>query len=381
MKILFLSYDIGLTASGIISERILRELINQGNEVVVITQLSFSKDITGCRMVEIPNCLKENTFLSRLWNKIISYFFYPFNSNFIWRLRTVVKAIGILNMWKPDCIYCRTSPTDPLFVGICLKYIYNIPLISNLTDPLPPPIEYIKNTRVRNQLTKQARKIIKNSDLLAMGTEQAIIYQQRITGLSFSNKVFVSPDPVPFNGLKIVKQNKSQRVRLLYLGAIYGSRNIYPLLEAIKLLRDIHFNIVLDIFGPIHTLDDKYQFVKQHKFATNLDEIISDSDILVDLDGDDSEPVFVSSKLKQYIVYNRPILSITPLGSPSSKLLKDLVTVCVVQNNKLDISDCLKVMIGYKYVDNDYIERLPIIHLNSSKSVVDNLLSKISSIN
>ena len=378
MKLLFISYNLGKTASGIISERVLREFLYQGDEVVVVTESNDTQYKLNCQVIEVKNVLREGSYLYRLWQKLISIFCIPFNSNLVWRIRVYYRMRKLFRKWRPEIIYCRTSPIDPCFVGALLKEKYSIPLCSNLTDPLPPPVEYIPEGKYRNRLIESAIKIISFSDLIGMGTQQGIDYQMRITGIKFSDKAFLSPDPIPYSGMRYFDYNNEAGIQLLYLGAIYASRNINPLICAIKQLRDQGHNISLTIYGSY--INHNADIVKCHQWIDNVDKIIGDFDILVDLDGDDEEPVFVSSKLKQYLVYNRPVLSITPKNSPTSVLLKDLATAEVVVNDSMQIIDRLGMMIKKEYNNNMYQERNHLLQLLSPSKIVTDLKCRLSAV-
>ena len=380
MKILFISYAIGHTASGIISERILNELVKQGNDIYVITSLCDKTNIPECKFVCVENYLNNHPIINSLRNKVLSFFTQPFNSNYLWRYQAYRRAKKILKTWTPDYIYCRTAPMDPCFVGIQLKERYKIPLVVNLTDPIPPPVEYLPQMNHRLNMIKNARKIIIRSDIIGMANEQAINYQQQITGIDFNKKSLISPDPVPYSNIEFINRTNSVSFNLVYLGKIYGSRNIYPLIKAINKLRENNVNICLDIYGTQIKLNESVDYVRCHRWATKIDDVIANSDILVDLDGDDSEPIFISSKLKQYLVYNRPILSITPPGSPSSRLLKDLYTVEVVVNNVEDIYNSLIILMNKKLTRDNYYERLSILQSFSSEIVVENLIKRIATL-
>lgn len=377
MRILFISYNIGKTASGIVSERILIELLKQGHEVKVIVESNELIATIPCHISVVRNIFAEGSTLFRIWYKLVTLFYDPFNLNYLWRYRAYRKAKKILEDWNPDFIYCRTSPIDPCFVGIKLKKKFAIPLVSNLTDPIPAPVEYLPLGRLRNILICQSKEIVDQSDLVGMGTQQAIDYQLRLLEKDDDSLFFVSPDTVPSCDLKYVERKSSNSFRLLYLGAIYGSRNIDPLINAIKRLRNEGVEAVLEIYGGRVSLPEKVSFVRCYEPTSDIDSLISEVDVLVDLDGDDAEPVFMSSKLKQYLVYDRPILSITPENSPTSILLRDLCTANVTKNQVDSILDAIKSINAKQYLSEDYYERLSIIRRFSQEKVVKNLLTQV----
>lgn len=376
MRLLVLVHEVGNTASGIVSQRVIEELDNRGHEIVVVT--SRSTVVDSEKIICCNDLISSGTFFSRAIDKLKRIVgLDTFNSNFSWRLRAYYRSLRIVSQWRPDFIYCRTSPIDPCFVGIRLKNRFKIPLLVNLTDPLPPPTEYLANEKIRAVLSKSASFIMSNADLVSMGTEQALIYQERITGIDISSKSFISPDPVPYDTIRYLKVNQHSDINLVYLGAIYGSRNIAPLIEAIKCLNSNGYSIKLKIYGNSR-LNIKEDFIEECGFLGDVEGALIESDILVDIDGDDLEPVFVSSKLKQYLVVNRPILCITPLNSPSSSLLEDIDSIRITRNEVDSICNNISYIIG-RVGTYDYNDRANLVNQLSPKVIVDNIISEVSS--
>ncbi len=62
-----------------------------------------------------------------------------------------------------------------------------------------------------------------------------------------------------------------------------------------------------------------------HPFSTNLKAVFERSRVLIDVDADIEEDVFISSKLKDYLSVNRMIVSITGKNSPSRKFYLELL--------------------------------------------------------
>lgn len=376
MRILVIVHDVGKTASGIVSQRIIDELLIQGFDIKVLAS-NFTKSYPqGIAYCISPFC-KIPKLLRRIIFKLCSILAIDsFNSNFLWRIRTYAKSQVILKKWKPDFVYCRTSPIDSCFVGIRIKNKYKIPLVCNLTDPLPAPIEYLPEGVIRNRRIKAAKLIINHSDLISMGTIEAMNYQQSVVGMNFSSKTFISPDSTPLGSITRVPVSSGRNIELLYLGAIYGSRNVHPLIEAVKLMRREGYPLLLRICGTIQS-KIREDFVLIESSVLDVNPKLANADILVDIDGDDMVPVFVSSKLKQYIVVDKPILSITPFNSPSYKLLKDLCTVKTVRNKVDDIYEALQYLIN-ESEHFDYSERNAIISNYSVSKIVSDIIHNVN---
>ena len=100
------------------------------------------------------------------------------------------------------------------------------------------------------------------------------------------------------------------------------------------------------------------------RFVGRTDDVrkaLLNSDLLLNLDGDDQVPVFISSKLKEYLCCCRPILSITPEGSPSRELTEGLSTVFSVANTCVSIEKQLLEIISQTLPAEMFKERMPVI--------------------
>lgn len=379
MKILFISYNLGRTASGIVSERVLRGLIEGGNDVRVITAENAALDIE-CEINELSSFLKQGSVLYRLWY----YRFLPlfmvdiFNGNVFWRWKALRCADKILRNWIPDCIYCRTSPIDPCFVGLKLKSRFSIPLVVNLTDPLPAPLEYVPEGRLREKLISDAKTIINGSDAILMGTKQAIDYECRVSEQPSQEKFAVSPDPVPTDFVVELSPQTSVSINLLYLGSIYGSRNINKLIAVIEKMRIEGIEVTLTICSEANKSSIQKDFIHYSGWVPDVIPMLSDADILIDIDGDDMYPLFVSSKLKQYLCVDRPILCITPKNSPASEMLMGMNTVTTCVNDFDAIYGSLKNIINSKCRMDYNEDRRDLLQILSTKHVVNNLMRLIN---
>lgn len=361
MKLLLITYNYGGTASGIMSNRMALALANSGNNLVVIcASLGYYKEHESVSVVVLPETM--------LWKKLLYYPVKglikilggsPYNSNLEWRFRARNKAKVIIREWNPDFVYCRTTPIDPCYVGLYLKKALGCRVIQHFTDPIPPPQEYI-NGRFQNRLfSKIANEVLRCSDYVSFGNEYMMDYMLDYLRVPYRSSFFVSYDIAPRNELLYIPREKNQVINLVYLGTIYQSRNPQPLFQAIQSISNDGHHIRLIIYdGHSQHLSDSIEF---RPYVNNTVEAMSMADVLVDLDGDDEKPVYISSKLKEYLPINRPILSITPSSSPSDHLLSGLITCKVVRNQTNCISEAIKELVSQSFTDDHFYERMRVL--------------------
>lgn len=379
MKILLLTYDFAQSASGKVTETIADELFIQGNTLLVLTrtskQCNKSYKIVRCKEI-CSNNIFRRYFYHLLW-KIYSK---TSEFDYRWQLKTIIYGIILCIKFKPDIIYARSTPFSPCIVASFLGKIMSLPVCCHFSDPLPAPVEYLSNFKARRYYDKVAKLIIKASDLISFNTQEAIEYEECEIGIQLKSKSFVSGDPCPKSGMQYFSQHFNQgKFYLTYLGNIYGSRNPYPLFEAISMLRREGVDISLHIYSN-KSFDTIYDFVFFEGVTDDISIVKEKSNVLIDIDGDDRCSVFVSSKLKDYLITNRPVLSITPIGSPSYNLLSGLTTIYITTNDVNSIYISLKQLLPRNFVASDYCDRQCLIEFFDKKNIVASLLIQLKNL-
>lgn len=371
-KILFISYVFDKnTPVGAGAKRVVSELANLGMHVMVVTAQHCSEKIPNVEIIVKKNFprlpVKLSNRLSNLFGKELLYF--------MWEIRAYFAGKRILdNNRDAIAIYTRANPIAVCPVGIRLRKKFNIPLLMHFTDPIPAPVEWCPDEHIRKRQIKQMLSFLPHVDLLSFGNKHMLLYQERVLGRSLDGISFISPDP-SFREMVFLplREDSDNTVKLLFLGNIYGNRNPMPLFEAIQTISDIP--VKLYVYG--NNSADFPSFVIKKSRTDDVRSVMQNMDILIDIDGDDETPVFISSKLKDYLSINRPILSISPLNSPSRDLLNGLKTAVTVKNTKKEISSALLKIIETNYSDEDYDERIEILKQFSAQTIAKEIATKI----
>ena len=383
MKILLITFYYGITASGVISKRVVDALAEKGHEIVVLTSSSAlsTESKSKVKFFYIPSLTDSCSLLARFFSRLQSQKFLSIY-HYFWVKRTYNKANSVIESLRPDIIYCRTSPIEACYVGEKLGSLYNIPILQHFADPIPAPVEYLPESRRRSVLIKRVKRIIEAANMVSFGNERMLSYVQEQINLPFFNKAFVSPDMASGSNIhyEIASSNKERTV-LTYFGNIYGGRNPSNLLNALLHLYNKGMKIEMRIYSTVMpSLLNKYPFIISKTVTSDIQHALCEADILVDIDGDDTEPVFISSKLKDYLLVNRPILSITPKNSPSCAILSNIVTARVVVNDQVEIENAIMYFISSMFSDADYSDRQPIIDYFSPQNVSNEIEKRLKSL-
>lgn len=380
MKILLISYSYDGSASGKITFRIAEELARRGHDLCVITAENNALRSGQYTIIEIKDFIKKGGFLDLLRTKVLTLLgFSAYNSHFVWRMRSWFRIRNLFKSWYPDWVYCRSTPIDACLVGTYVHKKYGIPTFQHFSDPLPAPS--CPDNSVRKRFLKQTRDIITHSEMISFSTIEMANYIESMLDKDFSSKIFEIPDATDNNPFYIQdSHNFSCPIILVYLGSIYGTRNPLPLFQSIEMLSTSGIDCKLVVYSDAPYNAVVPHFVEYRGYTLDVTSALLRADILVDLDGDDDIPVFISSKLKDYLVIPRPILSITPSNSPAYHLLNGIPTVWTTNNEKNSIAKTIKQIIKDSEMPQKYDERFRFAQRFSPKAVVDKVLGIVHSI-
>ena len=258
----------------------------------------------------------------------------------------------------------------------------NIPYLLHALDPMPSVKGWGEHPILRSAIIRSVRPYYEHASLVSASNKQMIDYQCKQLKLKAVKKSFFY-NPIKFHGDAIEIQplksiDPTKEVKLLYLGTLYEKRYSEHLLQSVQKLNNEGINTSISFIGQIN--DDSlmlkltsYSFVKVAPFQKDISDFIKGSDILVDIDANISNDVFISSKLNNYLSIPRPILSITPLNSPSENLIKDCKnSIKTAQHNIEEIYTAINNLLATDLFD--YSERTKLINELTLNSVGEKLI-------
>ena len=333
------------------------ELRLLGNEIAIV-----STERIGEKWSYGPHIIcSSHTFIPK---RILLWASNIFRVNLItyrWRKKALRESKKLINSFAPDIIYARSTPIMVCEVAAYLKKETGVPVMMHFTDPVPAPIEWDPDLGYRRRMIATMNKILPFADSVSFGNTSMLKYQQSLLSYSFLYKSFVLPDPVRCEKLYDGRRERQEVFSIVYLGALYGNRNPLPIFDAITNLNNNGHRCELIIYDINRTNLHVPSFVRFVGRTMDVKTALLNGDLLLDIDGDDTIPVFISSKLKEYLCCCRPILSITPKGSPSRELTEGLKTVFSVTNTCDSIKEQLIKVMDMSFSPILYKERETII--------------------
>lgn len=364
MRILLISERFGdQIPTGVISQMMAEELRLLGNDISVV-----STEHIGERWKYGPHVICDSHTI--IPKRILLWISNLLGINLItlkWRRKALRESRKLIASFTPDVVYARSTPIMVCEVAARLKKQYGIPVMMHFTDPVPAPIEWDPNIRYRRRMIKTMNRLLPFADSVSFGNTAMLRYQQSLINFSFLHKSFILPDPVRSENLYGGERERKDVYTIVFLGALYGNRNPKPLFEALACLNGKGYKCELVVYDTNRTNLIVPGFVKFVGRTQDIKKALSNSDLLLNIDGDDTIPVFISSKLKEYLSCCRPILSITPEGSPSRDLTKGLKTVFSVNNTCNSIKEQLVELFEITFPHEMFKERETIVHTFSPR--------------
>lgn len=317
MRILFITTELGKRAPGKVYDSFIDDYINKYGEdnVDIITTECNSKS----NNVKIYKRIYIHPRLRKLSVILFSI------DLFDWLLaKNIKKSIDIA---KYDIVFSLISLHNfmPLYLGNFIKkankknewFVYSV-------DAVPPPIGWGESPFYRNGLIKMMRAYFKKIDKFYSSNEVMLNYQLNLLDYSFSGEKGYIHTPGKYKEKKIFDKNNDGFFNLLYTGGIYGVRRPESLLDAFYKFTLQYDNTRLYFLGtnPVSIDLSKYDDSFKNKiifvsYTDDLEKYYQLADVLIDIDADLDNDVFMSSKFFNYIMINRPILSITRENSPT----------------------------------------------------------------
>ena len=347
-----------------------------------INQLRKNIDID----VIIANDIKKETIYDSLHPRIASLSINIFNLNVF--DFSLAKNISRKILKKDyDVILSMMSSGNflPLYVGsLVKKQNENIQWLNYCVDAIPPPKGWELSNLHRHSLKKMFRNQLKMCNKIYASNSVMLEYQLAILGRYYKGThgvLFTLPDIEDFTQLN---DSDTSSFNILYTGGLYQARKIDKLLIAIDYLVREGINIKLHLVGTnplsvpflsLNLSEDTVKSVVFHPYTSNLIGHYESADLLIDLDAEIKNDVFISSKFFNYIMVNRPVLCITSENSPVTKLIQDksITDIYVSPHDSGEIYQYLKLLITSKDKKSDLIIRDNTFLLESVKSLMEDL--------
>lgn len=303
--------------------------------------------------------------LSQRFNKLANIIFRRFLKDKIWELIFYKSHIKRIVNFNPDFVLSISHRGEEGVLNLGHKISCKVrkPHIIHLFDPIPPPKGWENFEVYRKSLIHGIRTALSKAHIVSMGNRYMLQHQDRYLDFDLMPKSFVFPDPISDQIHHMETEGASNT--FAYIGSFYGARSPEKLFVAFQNFLKNYPDALLYIVGKfnfdIGSFNLEKSTLSRITFIPWVDDIsciVEKVKVLIDIDAEIEGDVFISGKLKKYLAFNRPILSITNLESPTSDFLQNLKKTCFISNH--NVHNILeKLVISSQIVINkkDYDER------------------------
>jgi hypothetical protein len=301
---------------GICTGRLIRALLERGHRVTLLTSTKARTDFAHprLRILAAPSGLRY----PRAFFKTLAHLQGNIYSNYYLWSRTVARTDFRGDV--PDVFYGRAWPHASLVPAYELASRHRRPLILHFSDPFPSPSE---DVAADPRFFADLQTMIDAADALTFTNTEAIAYQRRFVRFDMQRAYVlnhVAPPPR-------ISGAPGTLGHFYYAGGLGTARPVGPLLDGFAVHVEkfpqhrLYFvGTARDYLMPeirARRLGEKIEVLP---FTSDLREIYRRAGALVSIDALIANPVYTPSKLIDYLVTDRPVLCLTPPGSPAAKL-------------------------------------------------------------
>lgn len=357
-KYLIIAMDMANLAAGIVFKRIVSAMSAYAKCEVVCPDVD-EKIISEVDVLPCP-CFK------RYHHKIENWSFHHYGlrlSEYLWGNKASVKLYSLIKRNDYDAIISMVygSNLAPLILGKRLSTKMKLPWAIYTVDAIPTPLTYLPDKELNKKIKQIVRKYCEPADALFAANPNMLKYElDCLEGFNGVSDVVLTP--CDFSNYPINKKNNNREIVFLYAGGLYGPRRLAELLKGFELLLKTMPNAKLVFVGDSNISQFKgFEYllesgaIEKHMFTKEIEYFYERADVLIDLNADVESDVFLSSKVCNYLSYNKPIVSISQDGSPVRKLMSGCETIIHSHHDYREIAEALGK--ATKMINADFSER------------------------
>lgn len=289
-------------------------------------------------------------------------------SEVCWAEKTYRSSLSKVREGNYDAIlsFIYASNLSPLILGRKLSTKIGLPWIVYTVDAIPLPLSWNPNEKQRNKSLRIIRKYVGESDALFAANPRMLSYEMEcLKNYRGASGVVLTPSENTTVS-KAIRQEETDVV-FLYAGQIYNIRRIGALLSGFRSLLHYHSKAKLVFVG--NSQDEDYigfedlfnkGRVERYGFTKEIEPFYQNADVLLDINGDVENDVFLSSKICNYLSYSKPIVAISRDGSPVREMMSGYKTIVHCHHDQEEICDALKEAISVLHTDfseREYLRR------------------------
>lgn len=382
-KILIIAEDMALTAPGIVYRNLIPFLSNK-YEITILTS-AIDEQIRQTSHVSVIIHKKKPRVRHRIEMKMYEWFGHNLVDDIIVSGWVNAAKHGVnLSDYHAVLSFASHWHFLPIMVGKKLKVrLNNLKWIIYSVDAIPGPTGWVSQ-RIHEQLSKWVAKNVNGSDGFFSANDMMLNYELSLLG-SYKGYTGCVYTPWRPSQLDYSKKIKCIDMVFLYTGSVYGLRHVRALLKGFRLFVNEEPNAKLVFVGSKIAKDlESYQDlvndgrIEVHGFTKDLDSFLVNADVLIDIGADVENDVFLSSKIVNYLILEKPILSITGSGSPSRLMMGDVKSIIHCDHKAEEICNAMRRAVAQK--DQSVQDREQLISTFDPRNVANRFIDDLDRI-
>lgn len=368
--------DVDKSAPGVVYGKLLKYLADKF-EITLICPDAERCTEDKVKKIDIPP-------YKRLRHKIETFLFRHFGCNFrdaIWSSK-VRRTLNLKDLKDVDAVVSFVSQGHfaPLYLGKHVARCIEKKWLVYSVDAIPTPLDWNPDIRRHRNQSSELNRLISEADAFFSANPIMLEYELR-TLKSFHgyNGVVLTP----FDSQTVSNEFiPHEGCTFLYTGNVYGARKITSLLSAFKQFHNQHLNSKLIFVGKgFEEARRDYAdlvnkgFIEIHGFTNDLTRFYAKSDVLIDIAADVPNDVFLSSKIANYLPYNKPIIAISGENSPARTLMGGCDSIMHCYHNEDEIHDAMQK--AKNYIGIQISDRSALLEKFAIETVSENFANEI----
>ena len=252
-----------------------------------------------------------------------------------WQRWTTRTALGLMKIERFQALITFAQPWSDHLVGLDLRRRTGIPWIAHFSDPWVTALTSTKTTGDFLCGDRRKRPLPRANAIIFTNEHTADLVTRKYPG-EFREKSHVVPHGYDAGLARIVAPaKKGVRLRMVSIGSFYRARTPMPLLQALAELNRAEplansLEVILSGENNLPYMEsvtslglaesvrcqDSVPFLESQRLAASADVLL-----VIDAPSDGAS-VFLPSKLVDYLMFEKPILGITPPEGSSADLLR-----------------------------------------------------------
>jgi len=285
--------------------------------------------------------------------------FAQFNpSDWAWKRRARSKAVDLIKLKHPQALITFAQPWVDHLIGLSIKHRFpSLPWVAHFSDPWTDgPYAKSGNPELLGEWRLQERKVIEAADEVVFVNDRTAHLVMSKYPAAWRRKVCSVPHGLDPELLEFIspRARQSERPRLVYTGSMFeGLRDPTQVLKAISCLKSMIPWERMPIIEFVGSGGAQYgkcskelgieELVRFSERTTYLEalQIASESDVLLLIDTNMENSVFLPSKVADYLMLGKPIFALAPRNGATTDILRPLGHTCIDSNDPSVIARAL----------------------------------------